>query len=60
MGMLKDALRQVLAEEAAKTGRQIEFIDSPAAVIKTAAQANMTMLGVWSATKHAEFTTQKT
>ena len=39
MGILKDALRQVLAEEAAKTGRQIEFIDSPAKVLKTAAQS---------------------
>jgi len=39
MGMLKDALRQVLAEEAAKTGRHIEFIDGPTVVIETAAQA---------------------
>lgn len=39
MGAIKDALRKILAEEAAKTGRDIRFIDTPTRVIETAKQA---------------------
>lgn len=39
MGILKDALRKVLTEEAQRTGRDIRFIDSPTEVIETPAQA---------------------
>ncbi|MBD5256029.1 MAG: hypothetical protein HDS50_00140 [Bacteroides sp.] len=39
MGIIKDALRKILAEEAERTGRDIRFIDSPTEVIETPAQA---------------------
>jgi len=39
MGIIKEALRKVIAEEAAKTGRDIRFLDTPARVIETPAQA---------------------
>lgn len=39
MGMLKDALRKVIKEDAEKRGIHVEFIDSPVQVIETAAQA---------------------
>ena len=39
MGIIKDALRKILTEEAESTGRDIRFIDSPTEVIETPAQA---------------------
>ncbi len=39
MGIIKDAIRKVLTEEAQRTGRDIRFIDSPTQVIETPAQA---------------------
>lgn len=39
MGMIKDAIRKVLTEEAAKTGRHIAFLDTPTRVVETAQQA---------------------
>lgn len=39
MGILKDAIRKVLTEEAQRTGRDIRFIDTPTQVIETAKQA---------------------
>ncbi len=39
MGIIKDALRKILTEEAKKTGRDIHFIDMPTQVIETAKQA---------------------
>lgn len=39
MGILKDAIRKVLTEEAQRTGRDIRFLDTPARVIETPAQA---------------------
>lgn len=39
MGMIKDAIRKVLTEEAAKTGRNIAFLDTPTRVVETAQQA---------------------
>lgn len=39
MGIIKDAIRKVLTEEAQRTGRDIRFIDSPTEVIETPAQA---------------------
>ena len=38
-GILKDAIRQVISETAKESGVEIQFIDSPTRVIKTAAQA---------------------
>nr|DAF67740.1 MAG TPA: hypothetical protein [Caudoviricetes sp.] len=39
MGILKDAIRQVLSESAKEQGIDIKFIDSPTRVIKTSAQS---------------------
>lgn len=39
MGIIKDALRKILAEEAQRTGRDIHFLDNPTQVIETEAQA---------------------
>lgn len=39
MGVIKDTLRKMLAEEAQRTGRDIRFIDTPTRVIETAKQA---------------------
>lgn len=39
MGILKDAIREVLKQSAKEQGREITFIDSPTRVIETAAQA---------------------
>lgn len=39
MGILKDAIRKVLTEEAQRTGRDIRFIDTPTQIIETAKQA---------------------
>ena len=39
MGILKNALREVLKQTAAEQGREIEFLDSPTRVIETTAQA---------------------
>lgn len=39
MGILKDAIREVLAQSAKEQGREIRFIDSPTKVIETAEQA---------------------
>lgn len=39
MGIIKDTLRKMLAEEAQRTGRDIRFIDTPTRVIETAKQA---------------------
>lgn len=39
MGVIKDALRKILAEEAQRTGRDIRFLDTPTQVIETAKQA---------------------
>lgn len=39
MGILKNAIREVLKQAAAEQGREIEFIDSPTRVIETTAQA---------------------
>lgn len=39
MGVIKDTLRKMLAEEAQRTGRDIRFLDTPTQVIETAKQA---------------------
>lgn len=39
MGILKDAIRKVISETAKESGVEIQFLDSPTRVIKTAAQA---------------------
>lgn len=39
MGILKDAIRKAISETAKESGVEIQFIDSPTRVIKTAAQA---------------------
>ncbi len=39
MGILKDAIRSVIEKDAKEKGLDVHFIDSPARVIKTAAQA---------------------
>lgn len=39
MGILKDAIREVLTQSAKEQGRDIRFIDSPTEVIETPAQA---------------------
>lgn len=39
MGILKDAIREVLTQTAKEQGREIRFIDSPTRVIETAEQA---------------------
>ena len=38
MGIIKDALRKILTEEAERTGRDIRFIDTPTQVIETLKQ----------------------
>lgn len=39
MGILKDAIREVLTQSAKEQGRDIRFIDSPTRVIETSEQA---------------------
>lgn len=39
MGILKDAIRKVIADTAKEQRREITFIDSPTRVVETSAQA---------------------
>lgn len=39
MGIIKDAIRSVIEKDAKERGLDIQFLDSPTRVIKTAAQA---------------------
>lgn len=39
MGILKDAIRSVIEKDAKERGLDIQFLDTPTRVIKTAAQA---------------------
>lgn len=39
MGIIKDAIRSVIEKDAKERGLDIQFLDSPTSVIKTAAQA---------------------
>ena len=51
MGILKDAIRKVISETAKESGVEIQFLDSPTRVIRTAARGSVP--GVHRARKEA-------
>ena len=58
MGILKDAIRKVLTEEAQRTGRDIRFIDTPTRVIETVKQAKQHDICVIDLDAYREYETE--